>query len=81
MLCPKCGSYNIGVRDTMPGPDGKIYRRRRCRECNANFRTVELLADDTDDFRIAYRDAVNAKSALFKECYEKQKKKEKEKKK
>jgi transcriptional regulator NrdR family protein len=65
MTCPNCGSVNISVKDTMHGPDGKIYRRRRCNDCSMRFRSVEEIADDTEEFRQAYSNAVCSKSELM----------------
>ena len=43
MKCPHCKSDNIGVVDTLPGAVNTIYRRRKCKDCNETFRTVEII--------------------------------------
>ena len=46
MDCPRCGSGRIRVLETLPhrrNHPARIYRRRRCLECRARWRTVELL--------------------------------------
>lgn len=73
MNCPNCGSDDISVKDTMHGPDGKIYRRRRCNECGEKFRSVEEIAEDTEEFRSAYAAAHRAKSELLRIYHEYQK--------
>ena len=65
MLCPKCDSNSVYVRDTMNAQDGKVYRRRYCRVCGTKFRTVEVLDDGSDIFKREYADAVEKKSPLF----------------
>lgn len=62
MKCPKCGSVNITVSDTMHGSSSDIFRRRRCLDCRYKFRTVEIVAEDTEEFRKEYREAVLNKS-------------------
>lgn len=77
MFCPMCNSSNVYVKDTMTGTDGSVYRRRRCANCNSNFRTVETVMDDTTESRKNYLDAVVNKSPLFKAVAdEKRKRKE-----
>lgn len=70
MNCPSCGSENVCVKETMQGTDGKVYRRRQCLDCDARFRTVENVMDDTDRSRKDYFEAVKNKSALIKSLYE-----------
>ena len=43
MKCPHCNSTNIGVIDTLPGAVNTTYRRRKCKDCNKTFRTVEII--------------------------------------
>ena len=41
-LCPNCGSKTTAVLDCRPVSEGKI-RRRKCRKCNYEFATMEVL--------------------------------------
>lgn len=70
MICPYCSSTNIYVSDTAPGSDGKVYRRRHCRDCNARFRTVESCMDDTPVANQGYLEAVKNKSSVVKAYYD-----------
>ena len=70
MICPVCGSEYNFVRETAQGTDGKVYRRRRCGVCEAKFRTVEVVMDDSDSSRKGYSDAMRNKSALIREYYD-----------
>jgi transcriptional regulator NrdR family protein len=47
IVCPACGSANVGVKDTRPFPGG-IRRRRLC-ECGTRFSTMEMPVEDTMD--------------------------------
>lgn len=69
MICPSCGSECNYVKETAQGSDGKVYRRRRCSNCDEKFRTVETVISDTDDSRKGYSDAMRNKSALIREYY------------
>lgn len=46
MKCPKCDCESTYVVDTLPTDDGKIYRRRRCSDCDSRFITIELAEMD-----------------------------------
>ena len=70
MTCPKCGSENVCVRETMHGDGGKVYRRRRCNDCWTMFRTVEDVLVETEENHKDYIKAVKNKSALIKSLYE-----------
>ena len=70
MNCPKCGSENVSVRETMHGDGGKVYRRRRCNDCLTMFRTVEDFLVDTEQSRKDYFEAVKNKSALLRSLYD-----------
>lgn len=70
MTCPNCGSSNVYVKETTPDPNGKVYRRRHCADCDARFRTVETTMDDTDEARKEYLDAVKNKSSVIRAYYE-----------
>lgn len=65
MLCPKCDSERVYVKDTMNAPDRKVYRRRKCSGCGASFRTVEVIDDGTEEFRQKYLEAIETKSPLI----------------
>lgn len=45
MRCPHCDSDNIRVVDSLPGAKNTIYRRRKCKDCNGLFHTVEIIDD------------------------------------
>ena len=70
MLCPKCDSDTVYVKDTMHAPDKKIYRRRKCSTCGLIFRTVEVIDDGTEEFRKKYVEAVETKHPLFRAARE-----------
>lgn len=69
MICPVCGSEDSYVKETAHGEDGKVYRRRRCCNCDEKFRTVESVIRDTDDSRKRYSEAMRNKSALIRKYY------------
>lgn len=71
MTCPECNSENVYVKDTIPGPGSKVYRRRRCGNCGLIFRTTETVMEDTDEARGEYTEAVRNKSPMIKKYYEK----------
>lgn len=70
MICPVCGSECNYVKETAHGSDGNVYRRRRCNKCEAKFRTVEAVLDDSDGSRKGYSDAMRNKSGLLRAYYE-----------
>jgi DNA-directed RNA polymerase subunit RPC12/RpoP len=42
MLCPECGSRDVGVKDSRPADGARTIRRRRlCFDCGARFTTWE----------------------------------------
>jgi hypothetical protein len=61
MKCPECGSENIGVNNTMPDDETRIFRRRKCHDCGAGFRTVESIDDGSFQFNIGYSEAYKVK--------------------
>ena len=70
MRCPQCKSESVYVTDTMPGDDGRIYRRKRCAACNFRFNTIELVeADYTASYVDALQSIVNYASEEFKRGY------------
>ena len=70
MRCPKCKSESVYVTDTMPGDDGRIYRRKRCEACNFRFNTVEVTeAEYTTNWLDALQSIVNHGSEDFKRGY------------
>lgn len=69
MICPVCGSEYNFVRETAQGSDGKVYRRRRCGNCESKFRTVEAVLADEDESRKGYSEAMRNKSPLIREYY------------
>ena len=68
MNCPKCGSNNLKVIDTISDLDDEIYRCRRCLDCGNKFHTVEFEVESNDEvmdvFRQAHRDK-NARSNRY----------------
>lgn len=69
MICPKCGSKCVYVKDTMNSYDGKIYRRRLCETCGTRFRSVEIVDDGSEEFKKAYGEAAVNKSPLYRETH------------
>lgn len=69
MICPVCGSECNYVKETAQGSDGKVYRRRRCSNCDEKFRTVEVVINDADPSRKDYSEAMRNKSALLRSYY------------
>ena len=44
MRCPYCGSVESQVKDSRPGEDGSVIRRRRvCPDCGGRFTTFERV--------------------------------------
>ena len=44
MRCPYCGSVESQVKDSRPGEDGAVIRRRRvCPDCGGRFTTFERV--------------------------------------
>jgi hypothetical protein len=54
MHCPNCNSTRIRVVDTLPGVANNVFRRRKCVDCGAVFKSVEIMLDNTDESRNAY---------------------------
>ena len=54
MKCPHCCSENIGIVDTLPGASNTQYRRRKCKDCNGLFRTVEIVDNGSPSFKQGY---------------------------
>jgi hypothetical protein len=49
MDCPKCGAKRAPTVVTVPADrrdDGNVLRRRKCKACDQEFRTVEVLQTD-----------------------------------
>lgn len=49
MDCPKCGAKRAPTVVTVPADkreDGNVLRRRKCKACDLEFRTVEVLQTD-----------------------------------
>ena len=42
MQCPKCNSFHTQVVKTIDN-DRVVIRYRKCRVCNHNFKTIEIL--------------------------------------
>lgn len=69
MICPVCGSERISVRETAHGPNGEVYRRRRCIVCGTKFRTIETAIEDADKVNKDYTKAMINKSDLLRTYY------------
>lgn len=54
MNCPKCGSQNIRVTDSIPDDDKYVFRRRRCKECGELFRTAEFVLAGEDPLKYVF---------------------------
>ena len=63
MRCPHCKSDNIRVIDSLPGGSSTTYRRRKCKDCNGLFHTVEII-DNGQNPAVAkgYSDAMRRKN-------------------
>lgn len=61
MICPNCGKGEIKTMDTMPRRNGETYRRKKCKNCNALFRTVEIVDNGTEEFSAGYYIAMKNK--------------------
>lgn len=61
MKCPKCSSDNIGVANSLPGDDTRVFRYRKCHDCGHSFRTVETIDDGSFEFAIGYYKAHKVK--------------------
>lgn len=61
MKCPKCGSENIGVTNTIAGGKRTIYRCRKCKDCKAVFRTIEVIDNGSPEFARGYSVACKRK--------------------
>lgn len=48
MRCPKCGSYNIGCKDSRESRSypGRRHRRQKCRDCGATWATIEIPLEE-----------------------------------
>lgn len=69
MKCPKCGSDQVRVLETMHGYESKIYRRRACIRCDTRFRTIEDILPEDEKSQNDYRSAVINRSALLTKLY------------
>ena len=78
MNCPNCGGNNLKVMDTMAGSDNRIFRRRKCANCDNRFRTVEIMDDGSYKFGQDYLDAVLIKSDFYRNANEEPTPEEKE---
>jgi len=47
MRCPRCDSEKLSVADSRHR-EGRIYRRRECRDCGYRFSTIELPIAEWD---------------------------------
>ena len=51
MRCPKCDSENTSILDSRIRNDGNTRRRRRCRNCQYRFSSIEIDIDEYDDLK------------------------------
>lgn len=61
MNCPKCGSQDVKVGNTLPYEGIKIYRQRKCKTCSHRWRTVEILDDGSRNFKYEYSAAMQVR--------------------
>lgn len=52
MICPECGSKDIGVIDTR-SYEGSVFRKRKCKTCKAKFCTEEYVMCDSKEYNAA----------------------------
>ena len=69
MTCPRCGSDNVRVLETIPGYESKVYRRRKCVQCDTKFKTIEDILPDDSTSQNDYRSAVIKRSSLLRSIY------------
>lgn len=50
MKCPECNG-ETGVKDSRPGPENSIRRRRKCFECEHRFTSFELSKEQIQMIR------------------------------
>lgn len=52
MICPDCGSTNVGVIDNSFNPEtNEAYRLRKCKDCLYRFYTIEFEVEATAQFK------------------------------
>lgn len=51
MRCPKCDSENTSILDSRIRNDGNTRRRRRCRNCQYRFSSIEIDIDEYYDLK------------------------------
>ena len=66
MKCPKCNAENVYVTNTMTSADNEVLRRRKCSDCDFVFKTVEVVAEETEEFKKKYLAAVEASHPFIK---------------
>lgn len=51
MRCTKCGSYNLGCKDSRDSKDypGRRWRRQKCKECGGTFSTIEITVEEYEN--------------------------------
>lgn len=57
MICPKCGSKNLRVTDSIPDKDDYVFRRRKCQDCGKLFRTAESVISEESPLRYLFSEA------------------------
>lgn len=71
MTCPKCKSTSVYITETAHGTANRVYRNRRCKDCDTRFRTVEKVIEATDEYgNKLYLEAIRNKSKLLTALYE-----------
>lgn len=70
MICPKCGSQAVYIKETAKGTNNEVYRRRHCSDCETKFRTVETIIEARDEkSNNLYSKAIRNRSALLRAYY------------
>ena len=54
IICPRCSSECVYVADTIHDTGTRIYRLRKCRECDTKFHTVETIIDENSPMEKEY---------------------------
>lgn len=49
IVCPRCGNTEWEVRETRPGPGGRVIRIRLCCGCWTRVRTREVIEAVCDE--------------------------------
>lgn len=72
MKCPCCDLEVVRVVDNVNTPDGDVYRKRKCKNCDAIFYTKESIIEYNNKHRFIWN-TWNRSAIRRREKYEKEK--------